>query len=319
MADVKIWLNGSMVDAEAARLPHLTHTFHYGLGAFEGIRAYEQKPGHGAVFRLQDHVARLLASCHLVTLDRGLEFSAAEIADACIETLQANGLSAGYLRPVVYIADGAMGIGATKNPIHVMVAAWKWGAYLGEEGLRQGIRACISTFTRPGHHSTMSKGKLTGQYINSILAKREAVSNGYDEAILLNEQGHITEATGENIFMIKDGVLITPPLYMNILAGITRATLLELARDLKIPVAERPFARDELYMADEVFLCGTAAEVTPVREIDRRTIGIGARGPLTTQLQAAFFDIVYGRRPGYDRWLTPFEMTAARDVRLAAV
>lgn len=318
MADVKVWLNGSIVDAEAARLPHLTHTFHYGMGAFEGIRAYEQRPGSGAVFRLQEHIARLFASCHIVTLDRGLSFTAKEIEKACIETLRANGLAAGYLRPVVYIADGAMGIGATKNPIHVMIAAWKWGAYLGDEGLRQGIRACISSFTRPGHHSTMSKGKLTGQYINSILAKREAVQNGFDEALLLNEQGHITEATGENIFMFKDGVLITPPLYMNILAGITRATLIELARDLKIPVVERPFARDELYMADEIFLCGTAAEVTPVRELDRRIIGIGSRGPLTEKLQSAFFDTVYGRRPGHEGWLTHFDVEAQRDVGFAA-
>lgn len=317
MTDVRVWLNGKMVDAEGAKLPHLTHAFHYGLGAFEGIRAYEVRPGAGAVFRLQEHIKRLMNSCHLVTLDKGLQFSAQELEDACVATLRANKLAGGYLRPVVYIAAGAMGVGAANNPIHAMIAAWKWGAYLGEDGLQNGIRACISSFQRPGHATTLTKGKLTGQYVNSILAKREAVTNGFDEAILLNEQGYVTEASGENLFMVQDGLLVTPPLGMNILGGITRMTIIEMACDMGLTVVERPFARDELYCAEEVFLTGTAAEVTPVREVDGRKIGIGKRGPVTEELQAAYFDVVYGRNPRYDRWLTHYEVVAPVEARVA--
>lgn len=304
---VRVWLDGALVDAEAARLHHLTHTFHYGLGAFEGIRAYRVSETEGAVFRLQEHVARLAESCHLITI-QDMPFGPDAIAAACVEALRANGLLAGYLRPVVYLGDGAMGIGAKTNPVRTMVAAWAWGAYLGEEGLRRGIRCCIASFRRPSHNGVMAKGKLTGQYINSILAKREALANGFDEAILLNEQGFVSEATGENLFMVKRGRLITPPLTANILAGITRATILEIAADLEIPIEERMFARDELYVADEVFLTGTAAEVTPVREIDGRRIGAGSRGPITERLQSRYFDIVQGRAPGYERWLTRFSL-----------
>jgi len=306
--DVKVWLNGKIVGAEEARLPHLTHTFHYGLGAFEGIRSYQIRPGVGAVFRLQEHMNRLIGSCHLVTLDRGLQYNKAQIGQACVEALQANHLDSGYLRPVIYFGAGAMGIGAATNPVEVMISAGKWGAYLGADGLRNGIRAGISSFQRPGHTGTMSKGKLTGQYINSILAKREAVSNGFDEAILLNEQGYITEASGENLFMIKDGKLQTPSLGMNILAGITRASIIEFAADLGLEVVERVFARDELYQAEEVFLTGTAAEVTPVREIDHRLIGSGTRGPLTQKIQETFFDIAYGRNTKYRHWLTEYSI-----------
>ncbi len=302
-----IWLNGALVDEEAAKLPHLTHTFHYGLGAFEGIRSYRVGEGQGAVFRLQDHIKRLFESCHLVTL-QDLHYTQAEIEAACIASLRANRLAAGYMRPVIYLGAGAMGIGATSNPVHYMIAAWDWGAYLGEDGLRDGIDTQISTFRRPSHNGVMSKGKLTGQYINSILAKREAVSNGYKEAILLNEQGFVSEATGENLFMIRKGTLITPPLTANILAGITRATILELARDAGVPIEERLFARDELYVADEVFLTGTAAEVTPVRSVDRRRIGAGRRGPITEMLQTAFFAAARGEDPRYERWLTRFSL-----------
>jgi len=306
--DVRVWLNGRIVDADGARLPHLTHSFHYGLAAFEGIRAYETGPGRGAVFRLNEHVRRLIDSAHIATLDIGLTISKDEIVAGCIEALRANRLAQGYLRPVIYIADGAMGIGAANNPIHVLIAAWKWGAYLGEDGLNNGIRAKISAFQRPGHATVMSKAKITGHYVNSILAKREALACGADEAILLNEQGYVTEASGENIFMVRHGHLITPPLGLNILGGITRATVLQIARDLGIPAEERLFARDELYCADEVFLTGTAAEVTPVREVDGRRIGIGSRGPITLRLQSAFFDIVQGRNPAYAEWLTPFSI-----------
>jgi branched-chain amino acid aminotransferase len=305
---VRVWLNGQMVDAEAAKLPHLTHSFHYGLAAFEGVRAYDIPGGQGSVFRLREHMDRLMRSCHLTTLDKGLQWNAEQLSQACVQTLQANGLRSGYLRPVVFIGDGAMGIGAKDNPIGVMIAAWKWGAYLGDEGLQRGINACISSFGRPNHSAVMSKAKINGHYVNSILAKREAVANGYDEAILLSQQGYVCEASGENLFMVLDGKLITPPLSLNILAGITRASVLQIARDLGIAIEERQFARDELYSAEEVFLTGTAAEVTPVRSVDQRQIGAGMRGPLTTQLQQAFFAAAQGKLPQYANWLTPFSV-----------
>ena len=304
--NTRVWLNGELINADTARLSHLTHTFHYGLGAFEGIRSYQTADGEGAVFRLDAHIKRLLASCHLVTIGPAVKYSAEELTAACVQTLQANELASGYIRPVIYIADGAMGVGARDNPIHAMVAAWKWGAYLGEDGLTNGIDAMISSYKRPGHSGVMSKGKLCGQYINSILAKREALAGGFAEAILLNEQGYVTEASGENLFIVVDGEIITPPLGMNILAGITRATIIELGRDLGYTVRERAFARDELYLADEVFMTGTAAEVTPVKTVDRRDIGAGTRGPVTAALQQAYFDIVKGKNPRYERWLTRY-------------
>ena len=302
----RVWINGELISADNARLSHLTHTFHYGLGAFEGIRSYQVGDGEGAVFRLQEHMQRLLDSCHLVTIGPAVRWSHAELVQACVNTLQANELPAGYIRPVIYIADGAMGVGAVNNPINGMIAVWKWGAYLGEEGLTKGIDAKISSYQRPGHSGVMSKGKLCGQYINSILAKREALAGGFHEAILLNEQGYVTEASGENLFIVKAGQIITPPLGMNILAGITRATIIEIAGDFGLSVTERAFARDELYLADEVFMTGTAAEVTPVRSVDTRTIGKGGRGPITEQLQSAYFDIVNGRNPRYEHWLTRY-------------
>lgn len=305
---VMVWQNGRIVTSEVARLPHLTHSFHYGLAAFEGIRAYRQSPGHGAIFRLKDHIKRLLDSAHIATIDVGLGYDMDQLCRACVDVLRANGLDEGYLRPVIYVGEGAMGIGAKDNPIEVMIAAWKWGAYLGEEGLRNGIRAKISAFQRPGHATVMSKAKITGQYVNSIMAKREAVACGADEAILLNEQGYITEASGENLFMVQSGRLVTPPLGMNILAGITRATILQIARDLGMETVERQFARDELYCADEVFLTGTAAEVTPVRTVDGRQIGTGTRGPLTEQLQRRYFETVQGREASYASWLTPYKV-----------
>lgn len=307
---VQVWLNGQVVSAEQAKLPHLTHSFHYGLAAFEGIRAYQTRPGRGAVFRLKDHIRRLLESCRVTTLDRGLKWTAEDLMQGCIAALQGNSLDSGYLRPVVYIADGAMGIGAANNPIHAMIAAWKWGAYLGEEGLKNGIRCRISSFQRPGHATVMSKAKINGQYVNSILAKREAAATGYDEAILLNEQGYVTEASGENVFMVQAGKLVTPPLGMNILGGITRLTVLQIARDMGIETVERAFARDELYCADEVFLTGTAAEVTPVREVDGRMIGIGSRGAITELMQREYFETVQGRRDDkYGHWLTYYDVT----------
>ncbi len=307
-SEARIWLNGEIVDAEGARLSHLTHTFHYGLGAFEGIRSYEIAPGTGAVFRLEEHIRRLVTSCRIVTIAEDLPFTVKDLCDACIEVLRLNGLAEGYLRPVVYLGSGSMGVGARDNPVHAMVSAWKWGAYLGAEGLERGIRACVSSYNRPSLASAMSKAKLTGGYVNGILAKREALAHGYDEAILLNDQGYVTEASGENLFMVIDGVLVTPPLGMNILAGITRATVITLAHDLGCRVDERVFGRDEMYGADEIFMTGTAAEVTPVREVDGRRIGEGRRGPMTTELQALYFDVIRGKRDAYRHWLTTFEL-----------
>jgi len=279
----------------------LTHTLHYGLGVFEGIRCYRTEGGPSAVFRLREHVRRLLDSAHINLIK--VPFGQAELEAAILETLRANHLSEGYIRPLVFIGDGVMGLNPADNPIRVAVVAYAWGKYLGEEGMEKGISARVSSFARHFVNAKMTKGKTCGDYVNSILAKREALLDGYDEAILLDTQGLVAEASGENIFMVSGGVLRTPPLH-TVLGGITRATVIELARDEGIPVHESTITRDELYVADEVFLTGTAAEVTPIREIDRRTIGQGSRGPVTKSLQAAFFDAVTGREGKYERWLT---------------
>jgi branched-chain amino acid aminotransferase len=296
----RIWLDGDFVDWDAARVHVLTHTLHYGLGVFEGIRCYRTADGRSAVFRLGDHVRRLFDSARINLME--IPFSPREIEQACLEALRRNRLAEGYLRPLVFIGDGEMGLNPGANPIRVAVIAWAWGKYLGEEGQERGIRAKVSTFSRHFVNAKMTKGKTCGDYVNSILAKREALLDGYDEAILLDAHGLVSEASGENIFAVCDGVLRTPPLH-TVLAGITRASVIEIARDKGIPVQEAAITRDELYIADEIFLTGTAAEVTPVREVDRRRIGDGTRGPITRALQAAFFDVVAGREPKYERWL----------------
>jgi branched-chain amino acid aminotransferase len=298
----KIWMDGKLVDWDAAQVHVLTHTLHYGLGAFEGIRCYETHDGRSAIFRLREHVRRLFDSAKICTIP--MPYTEDQIAEACIETVRANGLKSCYLRPLVFLGDGAMGLGAV-NPTRVSVAVWKWGAYLGEEGLAKGIRAKVSSFTRPGINMLMAKGKVVGHYVNSVLAKREALAGGYQEAILLDAQGQVSEATGENVWAVRDGVVTTPAYGGSILAGITRDTLLTLLRDdLGIPVVERNLGRDELWIADEVFMCGTAAEVTPVREIDDRQIGAGARGPITKRVQDRYFEVVRGVRPPHADWLT---------------
>lgn len=298
----KIWLDGKLVDWADAKVHVLTHTLHYGLGAFEGIRCYETHDGRAAVFRLEDHVRRLLDSARIATIP--VSYSHAELVAACLETIRENRLSACYVRPLVFIGDGAMGLYATTNPTRVAIIAWKWGPYLGEEALSKGIRAKVSSFTRPGVNMQMAKGKIVGHYVSSVLAKREAMAAGYQEAIVLDAQGYVAEASGENVFVVRDGTVATPPYGSAILGGITRDTLLRLMRDLDIPVVERPIARDELYVADEVFLCGTAAEVTPVREIDDRPIGTGAPGELTARLQARYFEVVRGIGVPDPSWLT---------------
>jgi branched-chain amino acid aminotransferase len=297
-----IWLDGSWVRWDDARVPILTHTLHYGLGVFEGIRCYRADNGRSAVFRLREHVQRLYRSAHIVELD--IPFAADEIERAILDTLRSNRLAEGYIRPLVFLGDGAMGLLPADNPVRVAIAVWPWGAYLGDEGLERGIRAKVSSFTRHHPNVMMSKSKTCGNYVNSILAKREVVRQGYDEAILLDPSGLVAEASGENIFIARDGTLKTPPLG-SILEGITRDSVIAIARDKGIGVVEQSFARDELYVADEAFLTGTAAEVTPVREIDDRRIGAGSRGPLTRTIQSTFFDAVRGRDSKYESWLTP--------------
>ena len=297
----RIWLDGRFVDWSEARVHVLTHTLHYGLGVFEGIRCYRTADGGSAVFRLGDHLRRLYDSAHINLMK--VPFTRDVVEEACLETLRQNELPEGYLRPLVFIGDGEMGLNPGSNAIRVAVIAWAWGRYLGEEGVQRGIRAKVSTFSRHHVNAKMTKGKTCGDYVNSILAKREALLDGYDEAILLDTQGLVSEASGENLFVVRDGVLATPSLY-SVLGGVTRDSVLEIARDKGIEVEERAITRDELYVADEVFLTGTAAEVTPIREIDRRQIGAGARGPVTALLQTAYFDVVTGRDRKHERWLT---------------
>jgi branched-chain amino acid aminotransferase len=295
-----IWLDGEFVPWQDATVHILTHTLHYGLGVFEGIRCYKTADGRSAVFRLADHVERLFDSAHINLM--AIPYEPRRIEEVVLETLRRNHLEEGYIRPLVFVGDGEMGLNPGHNPIRAAVVVWPWGKYLGEEGLERGIRAKVSTFTRHHVNAKMTKGKTCGDYVNSILAKREALLDGYDEAILLDAQGLVAEASGENLFAVIDGELHTPSL-PTVLAGITRATVTEIARDKGIPVHERPITRDELYIADELFLTGTAAEVTPIREVDRRQVGEGRRGPVTRTLQAAFFDVVTGRERKYERWL----------------
>jgi len=297
----KVWLDGELVDWDDAQVHVLTHTLHYGLGVFEGIRCYKTEDGRSSIFQLDAHVERLFSSAHINMLD--VPFTEQVVRDAVVASLRANHLDEGYIRPLVFIGSGAMGLNPADNPIRVAVVAWQWGRYLGEEGLENGIRAKISTFARHHVNAKMTKGKTCGDYVNSILAKREALLDGYDEAIMLDTQGLVSEASGENLFLVRGDRLLTPPL-PTVLDGITRNAVMQIARDKGIEVVEAQLTRDDLYIADELFLTGTAAEVTPVREVDHRQIGAGRRGPMTKLLQAAFFDVVSGRDRKYERWLT---------------
>jgi branched-chain amino acid aminotransferase len=296
-----IWLDGKFVAWDQAQVHVLTHTLHYGLGVFEGIRAYLCTDGRTAIFRLSEHVHRLFDSAHIMQME--IPFSEAEISQACIETMRRNEQKEAYLRPLAFIGDGAMGLHPKDNPIRVAVITWVWGAYLGDEGLSLGIRLKTSSFTRHHVNVMMTKAKVVGNYVNSILAKREVIKSGYDEALLLDAAGYVAEASGENIFLVQNGVIKTPPLRA-ILPGITRDCVLTVARDLGIPVQEERFSRDELYIADEVFLSGTAAELTPVRELDDRAIGSGKPGPITKKIQEAYFAAVKGENSRYASWLT---------------
>ncbi len=296
-----IWLDGEFVPWDAANVHVLTHSLHYGLGAFEGIRAYKRQNGTH-VFRLREHIDRLFDTCKLTLL--APRFTKEQMIEVCCETLRRNGMEEGYLRPMIFMGEGAMGIYAPNNPVRALVVAWKWGAYLGEEALKQGIRAKLSSFARHHINVSLAKAKMMGQYTNSVLAKREAKFGGYDEAILLDANGYVSEGSGENIFIVKRGVLQTPDLSSSILEGITRDTVITLAREMGLAVEETRITRDQLWLADEVFCTGTAAEITPVREIDNRPIGEGTVGPITRRIQERFFDVVRGGDTAHVEWLT---------------
>jgi branched-chain amino acid aminotransferase len=293
-------MDGKMVPWEDAKVHVLTHTLHYGLGVFEGIRCYRTPKG-SAIFRLDEHVERFFSSGHIFMMD--IPFSRKEIRDAIVETVRVNRVKECYIRPLAYIGYGAMGLYPKENPIRVAIAVWPWGAYLGDEGLEKGIRVKVSSFTRHHVNVDMTRGKVAGYYVNSQLAKREAVACGYDEAVMLDTEGYVSEGSGENIFIVRNGVLKTTPL-TSILEGITRDSIIRIAKDNRIPVVEERFTRDELYIADEAFLTGTAAEVTPVREVDGRRIGDGQRGKITKKLQSVFFRAVKGSDRKYESWLT---------------
>jgi branched-chain amino acid aminotransferase len=293
-------MDGEFVNWADANVHVLTHTLHYGTGAFEGIRCYKTKNG-SAVFKLKEHVDRLFDSCHILNIK--IPFSHEEIEKAIIESIKVNELEECYIRPLVYIGYGAMGLYPKDNPIKVAVAVWPWGAYLGDDGIENGIRVKVSSFSRLHVNVTMTKSKTCGDYVNSTLAKSEAIACGYDEALILDTSGFVSEGTGQNIFIVRNGVLMTPPL-PSVLEGITRKSIMEVAAKENIKVSETNFTRDEVYIADEAFFTGTAAEVTPIKEIDGRTIGNGKPGPVTKKLQTLFFEIVKGGQPEYDSWLT---------------
>lgn len=299
-ATEKIWMNGKFVKWDDAKVHVLTHTLHYGTGVFEGIRCYKTDSG-SAVFRLQEHVGRLFDSAHILQME--IPFTREAVAEAILETIRVNKIEACYIRPIAFLGYGAMGIFPKENPVQVSIAVWPWGSYLGEEGLKNGIRVKISSFNRPHVNATMVRSKTTANYANSLLAKREALKDGYDEAMLLDTDGYVAEGSGENVFMVRKGVIKTPPL-TSILEGITRDAIMQLAAERGMSLVEERFTRDELYVADEAFFTGTAAEITPIREVDNRRIGEGKPGPVTKELQSAFFDIVHGRDSRHADWLT---------------
>lgn len=295
-----IWYDGKLVDWREANTHVLTHTLHYGMGVFEGVRAYETARGP-AVFRLQDHTDRLFRSAKILGMD--LPFSKGEINQAHLDVVKANQLKSCYFRPMAFYGSGKLGVAPMKNDVRVIVAAWPWGAYLGEEGLEKGIRVKTSSFTRHHVNITMCKAKANGNYMNSILANNEATADGYDEALLLDVDGFVAEGSGENIFIVRKGKLYTPDL-TSALEGITRDTIVQLAAEMGLELIEKRITRDEVYSADEAFFTGTAAEVTPIRELDRRPIGEGVRGPITTELQKRYFACVKGQDESHADWLT---------------
>ncbi|MCF8719849.1 branched-chain amino acid transaminase [Nitrospina gracilis] len=298
----QIWMDGRLVPWAEANVHVLTHTLHYGYGVFEGIRCYRSGKKKSAIFRLQEHVKRLFDGAKI--LDIEIPYNEKQITQAIIQTVQANKLEECYIRPIVFLGDNKMGLNPTGVHVRVAIAAWPWGTYLGDDGLEKGIRVRISSFNRHHINVIMTKAKACGYYINSIFAKAEAVRDGYDEALLLDTNGYVTEGSGENIFIYHKGMLMTPPLSTGILDGITRNAVVQIAKHLKIPLEETVLTRDELYIANEIFLTGTAAEVTPVREVDNRIIGDGKRGKITKQIQDMFFQVVAGKQAKFKHWLT---------------
>jgi len=296
-----IWFDGKIVPWREATIHVLTHSLHYGMAVFEGVRAYQTAKGT-AVFRLPEHTRRLFNSAKIFQID--IPFTPQELVEAQRAVVRENRLESCYIRPLVWVGSEKLGVSKTGNRIHVAIAAWPWGAYLGEEGLSRGIRVKTSSYTRHHVNVSMVRAKASGYYVNSILANAEVTAHGYDEALLLDTEGYVSEGAGENVFMVRDGVLYTPDL-ASCLDGITRNAVITLAQDLGISVREKRITRDEMYCADELFFTGTAAEVTPIRELDDRSIGEGRRGPLTARLQALFFDVVNGKAERYAHWLTP--------------
>jgi len=298
--DGKIWMDGELVDWRDARIHVLTHTLHYGCGAFEGVRAYNTVNGT-AIFRLREHTERLFNSAKILRMK--IPYSFDEVMEAQKRVVRENKLESCYIRPLTWIGDEKLGVSPKGNRIHLMIAAWSWGAYLGEEGMRRGIRVKTSSYTRHHVNITMTQAKTVSNYTNSILANMEATDDGYDEALLLDASGFVSEGAGENLFVIKGGVVYTPDLSAGALNGITRNTVFAICADLGLKLVEKRITRDEVYIADEAFFTGTAAEVTPIRELDRIEIGAGSRGPITEKIQSAFFDIVNGRNAKYTEWL----------------
>ncbi len=297
----KIWFNGTLVPWEEANIHVLSHVVHYGTGAFEGIRAYNVN-GRAAIFRLDDHTKRLLETCKIYRLE--CLYSKKEINEAILKTVKENDLSECYIRPLVFRGLGELGVNPLKCPVETIIAAWPWGKYLGEDAFEKGINACVSTWQRQSPNTFPSLAKACGHYLNSQLIKMEAMQNGYDEGIALNREGYVTEGSGENIFLIKDGVIYTPPDSSSILLGITRDTVITLAKEMDYPLVKQDIPRELLYLADEVFMTGTAAEITPVSSVDKYPIGSGGRGEITKQIQKAYFDIISGNRKCQEDWLT---------------
>lgn len=298
--DGVIWMDGEMIPWRDATTHVLTHTLHYGMGVFEGVRAY-RTTGGTAIFRLREHTRRLFQSAHILGME--IPFDQQTLIDAQVESIRQNKLEAGYLRPMAFYGSEGMGIRADNLKVHVIVAAWEWGTYLGEESLRSGIRVRVSSYTRHHVNVAMCRAKANGHYINSMLALQEAIDTGYDEALLLDTNGFVMEGSGENLFIVRDNVIYTPDL-TSALDGITRSTVIKIIADEGLELVEKRITRDEVYICDEAFLTGTAAEVTPVRELDNRRIGSGSRGPVTERIQSRFFDAVHGRIPEYEDWLT---------------
>ncbi len=298
--DGVIWFDGELVPWREAKIHVLTHTLHYGMGVFEGIRAYQTDEG-AAIFRLREHTQRLLRSAHIMAMP--VEYDVETLNAATIAAVRENHLDSAYIRPIIFYGSEGLGLRADNLKVHTAIAAWSWGAYLGAENMERGIRIRTSSYTRHHVNVAMCKAKATGNYINSMLALSEALRTGYDEALLLDPQGYVAEGSGENLFIVRNGIIFTPEL-TSALDGITRGTVIQLAQELGYEIREKQITRDEVYISDEAFFTGTAAEVTPIREVDDRSVGAGTRGPITERIQKHYFDVVYGRVPEHRDWLT---------------